>query len=106
MQQLSKQPAFELGQIVATPGVLAMRQKARQQPGEFLRCPLRRWFGPASWAKGLPPTPWCFLVRDGRVRGYVVQRMSNFFSTWAKSLSLVAREALRWAARAAAKQSV
>ena len=38
--------------------------------------------------------------------GHVVQRMSSFFSTWAKSLSLVAREALRWAARAAAKQSV
>jgi hypothetical protein len=36
--------------------------------------------------------------------GYV-HRMSSFFSTWAKSLSLVAREALRLAARAAAKQS-
>jgi hypothetical protein len=36
MQQLSKQPAFELGQIVATPGALAALKKAGQQPGEFL----------------------------------------------------------------------
>jgi hypothetical protein len=36
MQRLSKQPAFELGQIVATPGVLAVLQKSGQQPGEFL----------------------------------------------------------------------
>jgi len=36
MQQLSKQPAFELGQIVATPGALAALKKAEQQPGEFL----------------------------------------------------------------------
>ena len=36
MQQLSKQPAFELGQIVATPGALAALRKAEQQPGEFL----------------------------------------------------------------------
>jgi hypothetical protein len=36
----------------------------------------------------------------------MVQRISIFFSTVAKSWSLVAREALRWAARAAAKQSV
>jgi hypothetical protein len=36
MQQLSKQPAFELGQIVATPGALAVLKKAGQQPGEFL----------------------------------------------------------------------
>src|SRR5882672_6835218 len=48
---------------------------------------------------------------DGRVERltagrYTVQKMSSFFSTWAKSLSLVAREALRWEARAAAKQSV
>ena len=35
MQQLSKQPAFELGQIVATPGALAALKKAGQQPGEF-----------------------------------------------------------------------
>src|SRR6266566_3191038 len=32
MQQLSKQPAFELGQIVATPGALAALKKAGQQP--------------------------------------------------------------------------
>jgi len=36
MQQLSEQPAFELGQIVRTPGALAALQKARQRPGEFL----------------------------------------------------------------------
>jgi hypothetical protein len=30
MQQLSKQPAFELGQIVATPGALAALKKAGQ----------------------------------------------------------------------------
>ena len=36
MQQLSKQPAFELGQIVATPGTLAALKKSGQQPGEFL----------------------------------------------------------------------
>ena len=36
MQQLSKQAAFELGQIVATPGALAVLQKAGQEPGEFL----------------------------------------------------------------------
>ncbi len=28
MQQLSKQPAFELGQIVATPGALSALKKA------------------------------------------------------------------------------
>jgi hypothetical protein len=36
---------------------------------------------------------------------YVVQRMASFFETIAKSRSLVAREALRWRARAAAKPS-
>jgi hypothetical protein len=36
MQQLSKQPAFELGQIVATPDALAALKKAGQQPQEFL----------------------------------------------------------------------
>ena len=36
MQQISKEPAFELGQIVATPGALAAVKKAGQQPGEFL----------------------------------------------------------------------
>jgi len=36
MQQMGKQPAFELGQIVATPGALAALKKAGQQPGEFL----------------------------------------------------------------------
>jgi hypothetical protein len=38
MQQLSKQPAFELGQIVATPGALAALKKAGQQPGEPCTC--------------------------------------------------------------------
>jgi hypothetical protein len=36
MQQLSKQPAFEIGQVVATPGALAALKKAGHQPGEFL----------------------------------------------------------------------
>ena len=36
MQQISKQPAFELGQIVATPAALAVLKKAGQQPDEFL----------------------------------------------------------------------
>jgi len=31
MQQINKQPAFELGQIVATPGALAALKKAGQQ---------------------------------------------------------------------------
>jgi len=39
MQQISKKPAFELGQIVATPGVLAALKKAGQQPDEFLTRP-------------------------------------------------------------------
>ena len=44
MQQISKQPAFELGQIVATPGALAALKKAGQQPGEFLtRHAHREW---------------------------------------------------------------
>jgi hypothetical protein len=36
MWQTSKQSAFALGQIVATPGVLAALEKAGQAPGEFL----------------------------------------------------------------------
>jgi hypothetical protein len=36
MRQLSKQRAFELGQIVAPPGVLAALKKTGQHPGEFL----------------------------------------------------------------------
>ena len=45
MHQLSKQqPAFELGQIVATPGDLAALKKSGQQPGEFLtRHVSRKW---------------------------------------------------------------
>jgi hypothetical protein len=45
MQQLGKQPAFELGQVVATPGAFAAHKKAGQQPGEFLTRHLNReWF--------------------------------------------------------------
>ena len=36
MHQIGKQPAFELGRIVATPGALAVIEKAGQQPAEFL----------------------------------------------------------------------
>ena len=42
MQQLSKQPAFELGQIVATPGALAALKKAGQKPSEFLTLHINR----------------------------------------------------------------
>ena len=45
MQQISKQPAFELGQIVATPGALAALKKAGQQPGEFLTRHINRDWG-------------------------------------------------------------
>ena len=45
MQQTSKQPAFELGQIVATPGALAVLKKAGQQPGEFLTRHVNREWG-------------------------------------------------------------
>jgi pilus assembly protein CpaF len=45
MQQISQQPAFELGQIVATPGALAVLKKAGQQPGEFLTRHVHREWG-------------------------------------------------------------
>ena len=45
MQQISKQPAFELGQIVATPGALAALKKSGQQPGEFLTRHVNREWG-------------------------------------------------------------
>jgi len=48
MQQTNKQPAFELGQIVATPGALAALEKAGQQPGEFLTKHLGREWGDLS----------------------------------------------------------
>jgi hypothetical protein len=48
MQQLSKQPALELGQIVATPGALAALKKAGQQPGEFLTRHVNREWGDLS----------------------------------------------------------
>ena len=43
-QQIGKRPAFELGEIVATPGALAALKKAGQQPNEFLtRHANREW---------------------------------------------------------------
>jgi len=48
MQQLSKQPAFELGQIVATPGALAALKKSGQLPGEFLTRHVHREWGDLS----------------------------------------------------------
>ena len=48
MQQTSKQPAFELGQIVATPDALAALKKAGQQPGEFLTRHVNREWGDLS----------------------------------------------------------
>ena len=45
MQQITKQPAFELGQIVATPGALAALKKAGQHPGEFLTRHINRDWG-------------------------------------------------------------
>jgi hypothetical protein len=48
MQQINKQPAFELGQIVATPGALAALKKAGQQPGEFLTRHVHRGWGDLS----------------------------------------------------------
>ena len=48
MQQLSKQPAFNLGQIVATPGALAALKKSGQQPGEFLTRHVNREWGHLS----------------------------------------------------------
>ena len=48
MRQLSQQPTFELGQIVATPGALAALEKAGQQPGEFLTRHANREWGDLS----------------------------------------------------------
>jgi pilus assembly protein CpaF len=48
MQQVNKQPAFELGQIVATPSALAALKKAGQQPGEFLTRHVNREWGDLS----------------------------------------------------------
>jgi hypothetical protein len=45
MRQINTQPAFELGQIVATPGALAALKKAGQQPGEFLTRHVHREWG-------------------------------------------------------------
>ncbi|HEU5399747.1 MAG TPA: hypothetical protein VFU86_00245 [Terriglobales bacterium] len=44
MQQIGKQLAFKLGQIVATPAASAVLKKAGQQPDEFLtRHANREW---------------------------------------------------------------
>ena len=48
MWQTSKQPAFGLGQIVATPGALAALSKSGQQPGEFLTRHVNREWGDLS----------------------------------------------------------
>ena len=45
MHQISRQPAFELGQVVATLGALAALKKAGRQPGELLRCHVNREWG-------------------------------------------------------------
>ena len=64
MQQISKQPAFELDQIVATPGALAALKKAGQQPGEFLT---RRVHGEGRKAGEL-------TRRNGRTIGQTLSR--------------------------------
>ncbi len=48
MQQFKKQPAFELGQIVATPGALAALEKAGQELVEFLTRHVNREWGDLS----------------------------------------------------------
>ena len=45
MQEISRQTAFELGQIVATPGALTALKKSGQQPGEFLTRHVNREWG-------------------------------------------------------------
>ncbi len=37
MEELKRQRAFKLGQVLATPGALAALQQAGQEPGDFLR---------------------------------------------------------------------
>lgn len=49
MGPLKKGPAFELGQTVASPGALAILQKAGQDPGEFLARHVSRDWGDVSW---------------------------------------------------------
>lgn len=36
MQQIDRKPLFDLGQLVATPGALAVLEKSGQNPMEFL----------------------------------------------------------------------
>ena len=44
MRQLKKQPAFQLGQIVASPSALVAIERAGQKPAEFLaRHATRDW---------------------------------------------------------------
>jgi hypothetical protein len=48
MQQLRKQPAFELGRIVATPGALVALEKVGQELREFLTRHVNRDWGDVS----------------------------------------------------------
>lgn len=45
MNSMLKVPVFALGQIVATPGALALLEKARKSPSEFLSRHLRGDWG-------------------------------------------------------------
>jgi len=38
MQQTERKPLFDLGQLVATPGALAVLEKSGQAPMDFLSC--------------------------------------------------------------------
>lgn len=48
MQETKEQPLFSLGQVVATPGVLAALEKAGQTPLEFLARHVRGDWGELS----------------------------------------------------------
>ena len=79
MPQLSKQPAFDLGQIVATPGALATLKKSGQQPGEFLTRHADRE-SPASFLLPEPRTlPMC--SRSSRASNLTVFRRVSAGST-------------------------
>ena len=69
MQQIIRQPAFELGQIVATPGALAALRKAGQQPGEFLTRHVNR--------------EWCDLSdEDRKENDYSLERGFRLLSSY------------------------
>jgi hypothetical protein len=69
MQQINRQPAFELGQIVATPGALAALRKAAQQPGEFLTRHVNR--------------EWCDLSdEDRKENAYSLERGFRLLSSY------------------------